>query len=108
MQETKILNSLKESAAVMSKRSIGSCAVTMPLSKCYYKTTDSTHKVNHLPKDHVLQNQTGAKLYDQHETETHVAGQLHLNASAHEEAKRNQIIISTNIQKAYNDYNAII
>ena len=90
----------------MSKRPIGSCAVTMILSKCY-KTTYSTHKVNHLPKDHVLQNQTGAKLYDQHETETHVARQLHLNASAHEEAKRNQIIISTDIQKVYNDYNAI-
>ena len=59
----------------------------------------STHKVNHLPKDRVLQNQTGAKLYDQHETETHVARQLHLNASAHEEARINQIIISRNYNK---------
>ena len=71
----------------------------MTLSKCYYKTMYSTHKVNHLPKDRVLQNQTGAKLYDQHETETHVARQLHLNASAHEEARINQIIISRNYNK---------
>lgn len=49
---------------------------------------DTRSYIKNSPRDHALQNQTGAKLYDQHVTGTHVVMRLHLDASALAEATK--------------------